>query len=168
MHALGACYRYTKESNLSSPYITYLVGELRLELRTSASKTDVLTNYTAFPNEMVIHYIKVITTKNLNHITNGKSILTYRSEWKSDLKYWKYEMFKISLNLTFQQEDLLGHPGTIRDCNFIRVVALPISWCPNEMPSSSFWNNGLGSDLLNDLLTFPLRLDYYQIRPCSP
>ena len=141
MHALGACYRYTKESNLSSPYITYLVGELRLELRTSASKTDVLTNYTAFPNEMVI---------------------------QSDLKYWKYEMFKISLNLTFQQEDLLGHPGTIRDCNFIRVVALPISWCPNEMPFSSFWNNGLGSDLLNDLLTFPLRLDYYQIRPCSP
>ena len=75
LHALGAYYRYTKESNHILSNITYLVGELRLELRTSASKTDVLTNYTAFPNEMVIHYIKVTTTKNLNHVTSGKSIV---------------------------------------------------------------------------------------------
>ena len=80
LHALEAYYHYTKESNHILSNITYLVGELRLELRTSASKTDVLTNYTAFPNEIVIYYIKVTITKNLNHVTNGKSILTYKSE----------------------------------------------------------------------------------------
>lgn len=71
---------------------------------------------------MMIHYIKVTITKNLNHVTNGKSILTYRSELKSDLKYWKYEMFKILLNLTFQQEDLLGHPDSNWDDHRIRVA----------------------------------------------
>ena len=30
----------------------FIVGEPRLELGTSASKTDVLTNYTAYPNKI--------------------------------------------------------------------------------------------------------------------
>ena len=54
-----------------------IVGEPRLELGTSASKADVLTNYTAFPNKIVVHHIKVTTTKKPKSCNSGESILSY-------------------------------------------------------------------------------------------
>lgn len=94
-------------------YNNEFVGPPRLELGTSASKADVLTNYTAWPN---IIFVGTMGIEPISSVSETDVITVIRmSQYKN----------------TYLPQYLLGHPGMIRDRILIRDLSLPVRRQPN-------------------------------------
>ena len=94
-------------------YNNEFVGPPRLELGTSASKADVLTNYTAWPN---IIFVGTMGIEPISSVSETDVITVIRmSQYKN----------------TYLPQYLLGHPGMIRDQILIRDLSLPVRRQPN-------------------------------------
>ena len=103
-------------------YNNEFVGPPRLELGTSASKADVLTNYTAWPN---IIFVGTMGIEPISSVSETDVITVIR------MSQYKIPTQVSSNRPVYLKLPLLGHPGMIRDQILIRDLSLPVRRQPN-------------------------------------